>query len=227
VVAIPALGHCPAGAVTGTATPDLGGGLTDRASISATRWTPVNLTPAQLESLPIHMIVVGARSPAAVEQARTVLEDAVSLRSPPTTLSEFRASNSQKIRGYRQLANVVIVASLLIAGCSLAVAVAGSLAERKRPFSLLRLTGAPIGMLRRVITIESAAPLLITAALSAGSGLLAAQLFLRAQLSESMQSPGAAYYLLVVAGLGASLAIIASTLPLLTRMTGPETARNE
>jgi hypothetical protein len=31
----------------------------------------------------------------------------------------------------------------------------------------------------------------------------------------------------VLAGLAASLGIIASTFPLLTRITGPETARNE
>jgi hypothetical protein len=35
------------------------------------------------------------------------------------------------------------------------------------------------------------------------------------------------YYLVVLAGLLASLAVIASTLPLLNRITGPEVARNE
>jgi hypothetical protein len=35
------------------------------------------------------------------------------------------------------------------------------------------------------------------------------------------------YYLIVLAGLVASLGIIASILPLLQRITGPEVARNE
>jgi hypothetical protein len=35
------------------------------------------------------------------------------------------------------------------------------------------------------------------------------------------------YYLIVLVGLVASLGIIASTLPLLQRITGPEVARNE
>jgi hypothetical protein len=35
------------------------------------------------------------------------------------------------------------------------------------------------------------------------------------------------YYLIVLAGLVASLGIIASTLPLLQRITGPEVAWNE
>ena len=68
---------------------------------------------------------------------------------------------------------------------------------------------------------------MVTAAASIGAGLLAAHLFLRAQLHETLQPPGLEYYLVIVAGLLASLAVIASTLPLLNRITGPETARNE
>lgn len=45
--------------------------------------------------------------------------------------------------------------------------------------------------------------------------------------SETLRPPGAQYYLLVTAGLVASLAVIASTLPLLRRLTGLETARND
>jgi hypothetical protein len=56
---------------------------------------------------------------------------------------------------------------------------------------------------------------------------LAAQLFLTSQLHYSLRPPGVEYYLVVLAGLAASLGIIASTLPLLSRITGPETARNE
>jgi hypothetical protein len=41
------------------------------------------------------------------------------------------------------------------------------------------------------------------------------------QLGYSLRPPGTEYYIIVVAGLAASLAIIASTLPLLNRITGP------
>jgi hypothetical protein len=125
------------------------------------------------------------------------------------------------------LAEVAIIASLLIAACSLAVSVAGGLIDRKRPFSLLRLTGTPLGVLRRVVALEAALPLLLVAAAAAGTGLLAAHLFLRAQLNESLQPPEAGYYLAVAAGLSLALGIISATLPLLQRITGPETARNE
>ena len=59
----------------------------------------------------------------------------------------------------QDMTDVIIVASLIIAACSLAVNIAAGLGERKRPFSLLRLTGVPIGVLapdRR--TRECAAP---------------------------------------------------------------------
>ncbi len=38
--------------------------------------------------------------------------------------------------------------------------VAAGLADRKRPFSLLRLTGARLATLRRVVALEGAVPLL-------------------------------------------------------------------
>ena len=46
-------------------------------------------------------------------------------------------------------------------------------------------------MLRRVVTLEAAIPLFVAAAASAGVGLLAADLFLQAQLSVSLVGPAA------------------------------------
>jgi hypothetical protein len=228
LAAIPALGRCPLGAQAVTISPDYGGSFIHTSSMSDSTWPAARLSSAQLGDLPVRTVVVGTDgSAAAVEQARTVLEHAFAQTPAPMTLSEIQDRNSQQLNRYQQLANVVILTSLPIAGCSLAVSVAGGLAERRRPFSLLRLAGAPLGLLRRVITLEAAAPLLVSAVVSAGAGLLAAHLFLRAQLYETLQPPGAEYYGIVLAGLAASLAVIASTLPLLRRSTGPETARND
>jgi hypothetical protein len=226
---VPALGRCPAGADTVAIMLDYGGGVVDTSvPMSGITWPVAGVSAAQMQRLPVNTVVVGTdASTAAVEQARTVLELAHPATYPPMTLSELKADSSRRLNLYRRLADVVILASLPIAGCSLAVSVAGGLAERKRPFSLLRLTGTPLALLRRVVLMESAVPLLVTAAVSAGAGLLAAHLFLRAQLDETLQPPRAEYYLLVLAGIVASLAVIASTLPLLERIVGPETARNE
>jgi predicted lysophospholipase L1 biosynthesis ABC-type transport system permease subunit len=88
-----------------------------------------------------------------------------------------------------QLADVVILVSLPIAGCSLAVAVAAGLSERKRPFSVLRLTGVPVAMLRRVVALETVVPLFLAATVSIAVGFLAAQLFRHAQLDQTLVTP--------------------------------------
>jgi predicted lysophospholipase L1 biosynthesis ABC-type transport system permease subunit len=96
----------------------------------------------------------------------------------PDTLVDDPDSD-RLLAGYKQLADVVILVSLPIAGCSLAVAVAAGLADRRPPFSVLRLTGVPLAMLRRVVALETVVPLVLTAAVSIAIGFLAAALFLR------------------------------------------------
>lgn len=227
---VPALGHCPPGAAAVTINPDFGGsiGLNRTIPMSGHTWSAADVSAMQMQKLPIDTIVVATDgSSSAVEQARTVLERAYPVTIAPQTGTELQADNSRLLDDYRRLADVVILTSLPIAGCSLAVSVAAGLIERKRPFSLLRLAGTQLGVLRRVVALEAAVPLLITAAASMAAAFLAAQLFLRAQLHQTLQGPGLAYYLVLAAGLVASLAVIASTLPLLNRVTGPETARNE
>jgi hypothetical protein len=195
---------------------------------SSTTWDAAPIALDRLESLPMLAVVVPTDgSAAAIERARTLMETALPSAEMPGTEGEFRAAQAKQLIQWQQLANVVILTTLPIAGCSLAVSVAGGLSERKKPFSMLRLTGVRLEMLRRVIALESAVPLLAVAALATGMGFVTAQLFLRAQLGYNVRPPGAGYYVLVIGGLVASLGIIASTLPLLRRITGPETARNE
>jgi predicted lysophospholipase L1 biosynthesis ABC-type transport system permease subunit len=108
------------------------------------------------------IVIATDGSQAAVEQARTALENAHAYPSlgTPRTLGEVSAQLTGISNAYQQLVDVVILASLAIAGCTLAAGVAATLADRKRPFSLLRLTGARLGTLRRVVALESAVPLL-------------------------------------------------------------------
>jgi hypothetical protein len=82
-------------------------------------------------------------------------------------------------------------------------------------------------MLRRVVALEGAVPLLAVAAVAIGAGFGAAAMNTSLQQNRPMAPPGAAYYLIVAGGIGVALGIIAATFPLLTRITGPEVARNE
>ncbi|MEU7924190.1 FtsX-like permease family protein [Micromonospora sp. NPDC049107] len=195
----------------------------------ATVWPAASLTLDDLQRLPVLSVVVGTDGSAtAIEGVRTVLEVAFpTFWVGPNVPGDFESDFADTLRGWEQLANVIIVASLALGGCSLAVSVIGGLTERRRPFSLLRLSGAPVRVLRRVVALESAVPMLAVAAVAIGMGLLAGHLFLRAQMHYTLVAPPPRFALIVVVGLAACLGVIASTMPLLERVTGPETARSE
>jgi predicted lysophospholipase L1 biosynthesis ABC-type transport system permease subunit len=128
---------------------------------------------------------------------------------------------------YRQLADVVILVSLPVAGCTLAASIAAGLADRKRPFSMMRLAGAPLGGLQRVVALESAVPLLAVAAVAIGTGFGVSAMYATIQLAHSLVAPDTSYYLLTAGGIVVALGIIAATFPLLRRISGPEVTRNE
>ena len=227
---VPALGRCPAGA-TAAAVPEDGwdGPLSGLTSAGIT-WPAVNMPASRLDGLGVDSINVATNgSVAAIEQARTVLEDtpAYAAASAPTTIGDLIRQDNSSNEAYQQLANTVILVSLPIAGCTLAAAIAAGLADRKRPFSLLRLTGARLATLRRVVALESAVPLLAVAAVAIGTGFGAAAEYASVAQHYAMVAPGAAYYLITAGGILVSLGIIAATFPLLKRITGPEVARNE
>jgi FtsX-like permease family len=223
----PALGRCPAGAGAARVELRLGGAIIeDEAPMTSTTWPGADLTAEQLDSLPVVTVAVATDgSAASVERARTVLQRVLPGRIAPQTLAEIRALSVRDIDQLRHLVDVVLLASLCIAGCSLAVNVAGGLADRRRPFSMLRLTGVKPSTLRRVVAVEAVVPLLSGVVIATGAGLATAALFLRAQTSYGLQAPGRQFYALLAAGFLTSLAVIASTLPLLARTTGPEAAR--
>jgi hypothetical protein len=224
------LGSCPPGAAVAAVQADLQGlSSLNQATASAPVWGAAPYSPESLARLPLlSVVVVTDGSPAALETSRTMLEAAFpQARRAAGTDNDFQNDSTRSFTLFQQLAAVVILASLPIAGCSLAVSVAGGLTERKRPFSMLRLTGVRLAELRRVVLLESLVPLLTVAALAIGMGFLAAQLFLRSQLRYDLVAPSPSYYVLVVSGLALSVAIIVSTMPILRRITGPETARND
>ena len=226
----PALGRCPAGA-TAVAFP--ADGFNDTlfgVDTTGITWPAASVPATRLDSLGVDAINVATNGTVpAVEQARTVLENAPAYPAigAPPTIGELIARSNPANSGYQQLANTVILVSLPIAGCTLAAGVAAGLADRKRPFSLLRLTGARLAMLRRVVALESAVPLLAAAAVAIGTGFGATAMYASVEMQHPMVAPGAGDYLITAGGILAALGIITATFPLLARITGPEVARNE
>ncbi|HEY6279707.1 MAG TPA: FtsX-like permease family protein [Streptosporangiaceae bacterium] len=227
---VPALGRCPAGAATAAFPSDGFNGPLFSADATAITWPAANVPATRLDALGVDAINVGTNgSTSAVERARTVLENARAYPAVSTlsTIGDIVARDNSKNNDYQQLANVVILVSLPIAGCTLAAGIAAGLADRKRPFSLLRLTGARLATLRRVVALEGAVPLLSVAAVAIGTGFAGAAMFASEAQQHPMVAPGAAYYLLTAGGIVVALGIITATFPLLARITGPEVARNE
>jgi hypothetical protein len=230
LAAVPALGRCPAGAATAAFPSDGFHGLLFGIDATAITWPAANVPATRLNALGVDAINVATNGTVpAVERARTVLENARAYPavSTPSIESDIIAQDKSTNSDYQQLANVVILVSLPIVGCTLAAGIAAGLADRKRPFSLLRLTGARLAMLHRVVALEGAVPLLAVAAVAIGTGFGAAAMFASEAQQHPMVAPGAAYYLITAGGIAAALGIIAATFPLLARITGPEAARNE
>jgi hypothetical protein len=227
---VPALGRCPAGATAAMFPEDGFDGPLWGLSTTGITWPAVNIPATQLDTRGVDAIDVATNGTVgAIERVRTVLENArgYPVANAPSTLDDIVKQDRTANDAYRQLANTVILVSLPIAGCTLAAAIAAGLADRKRPFSLLRLTGARLAMLRRVVTLESAVPLFAVAAVAIGTGFGAAAEYASVAQNYHMVAPGAAYYLITAGGILVSLGIIAATFPLLKRITGPEVARNE
>jgi hypothetical protein len=227
---VPALGRCPAGAKAAAFPEDGFDGPLDATTSAGVTWPAVNVPASRLDALGVDAINVATNGSApAIEQARTVLENASAYPAlgPPSTLGDLIGQENSGNNAYQQLANTVILVSLPIAGCTLAASIAAGLADRKRPFSLLRLTGARLATLRRVVALESAVPLLAVAAVAIGTGFGAAAEYASVAMHYPMVAPGVAYYLVTAGGILVSLGIIAATFPLLARITGPEVARNE
>jgi hypothetical protein len=224
----PAIGRCAPGTAVASIGYFLSSFLGHKAHASSTTWPSSHLSAEEAARRPVDAVVVSTEgSSSAIERARTALERAFPYQGAAITIEALDPSTARLLAMIQDMADVIIVASLIIAACSLAVNIAAGLGERKRPFSLLRLTGVSTKLLHRVAVLESELPLLLVAAVSIVVGLVSAALYLHSQVGIAFRLPGGAYWVTVLAGLAASLAIIGSTFPLLNRMTGPEIARNE
>ncbi|MEP7022538.1 MAG: FtsX-like permease family protein [Actinomycetota bacterium] len=185
-----------------------------------------------LAGLPLVAVLVATGgNAAAIEQVRSILDaGGYGQVGPAITSADVNAASNQRLARLEQLANGALLITLIIAGCSLAVAVAGSLAERQRPFALLRLTGMRRSDLSRIVLAEAALPLLAMAVASVLLGFaVSAALLLAAGHGTHLtwKAPQPTYWAALGAGLATALLVVTATLPLLHRLTSPEAARFE
>jgi len=191
-----------------------------------------------LTTLPLQTVLVKVNNPATLERVRTYLAvnappqvggDANNSPTPPQTFGETLQIRTARAATFEKIVYAAIALTLIVAGCSLAVTVGGGLVDRKRPFTLLRVGGTPVGVLSRVVLFEAAVPLvaatLVAAAIAYGTSLMA---FLRlAPVGTAVPQLGRDYFTIMGIGLVIAFAVITVTLPLLRRMTAPSTVRFE
>jgi hypothetical protein len=192
-------------------------------------------TPAaagRLGGLYLDEMLIKTRDPATLEKIRTLLTSYTAQSGSgnvPQTFGEVSQARAILYSEIEQVTLAAVAVTLFVAGCSLAVAIGGGMLERKRPFTLLRLSGTPATVLYRVVLLESAVPLTMTAAVAAGAGFGAAVSVLRTLSADGLAIalPGHVYFATIGGGLAASLALILATLPLLRRITEPNNVRFE
>jgi hypothetical protein len=180
----------------------------------------------------LQSVLVRVASPAVLERVRTFLATHTpqsASGSAPRTFGEAVQARVAVGDTVQRLIDLAVALTLLVAGCSLAVAVGGGLVERKRPFTLMRVTGTPVAALYRVVLLEAVAPLVAAAVVAAGTAYLISALTLAKLAPKGTPLPGlgARYFLTMAGGLALSLAVIAATLPLLGRLTRPGSVRFE
>ena len=177
-------------------------------------------------------------SPATLERVRTYLAVNTpptesggqgSAPTPPRTFGETLDIRLARAATFEKIVYAAVALTLIVAGCSLAVAVGGGLVDRKRPFTLLRVSGTPVGVLSRVVLMEAAVPLvaatIVAAGIAYGTSVLA---FVRlAPAGTAIPQLGSDYYALMGIGLAVAFGVITVTLPLLRRMTSPGNVRFE
>ncbi len=192
----------------------------------------------KLSSLPLQTVLVRVNSPGTLERVRTYLavntppaesDGNGSAPTPPRTFGEVLGIRLDRAATFEKLVYAAVALTLIVAGCSLAVAVGGGLVDRKRPFTLLRVSGTPVSVLSRVVLMEAAVPLvaatIVAAGIAYGTSILA---FVRlAPVGTAVPQLGSDYYALMGIGLAAAFGVITVTLPLLRRMTTPGNVRFE
>ena len=125
-----------------------------------------------------------------------------------------------------QLQRLVWFFVLLVAACSLTVAMLAGVIERRRPFALLRASGLRLGELRQVVFLETAAAMLVTAAVGVGLGM--ATSYALALFGDMAWTwPDAGVFAMVGTGVLAALLLSTMALPLLDAATRHDAVRYE
>lgn len=131
------------------------------------------------------------------------------------------------IREFADLAYVGIGVTLFVAVASLIVSTIGGLMERRRSLYTLRLGGMRLAQLKRLVMVESAAPLLITSILSCSLGVWTGAVFTSTFSTTLKPVLTPTYFAIVGIGLAAAIIGIYLILPMVDKLTRVEANQTE
>ena len=182
--------------------------------------------------LHLQAVLIKVKGAGTLERVRTFLVTHTAQSASgtaPRTFGEAVQARQSVASTVQRLFDIAVVLTLVVAGCSLAVAVGGSLVERKRPFTLLRVTGTPTAALYRIVLLEAVFPLAAATIVAGSTAYVISVLTVQkmAPAGTPLPVPGLVYYITMAVGLVASLLVILASLPLLGRITGPSNVRFE
>jgi hypothetical protein len=189
------------------------GGISERAGLGDT-------------DLPISMVYIPTDgTPAAEHRVRTQAANLV-----PNALIHTQQDRIDTdgffFDSLEQLQRLVWSFVLVVAACSLTVGMLAGVIERLRPFALLRASGLRLGELRRVVFLETAAAMLVTAAVGVGLGM--ASSYALALFGDMAWTwPDAGVFAIVGVGVLAALLLSTVALPLLDAATRHDAVRYE
>src|SRR3984885_12345246 len=179
----------------------------------------------------LEAVLVRVRNSATLERVRTFLDTHTtqSGSNPPKTFGEAVQIRLAYADIVSRLVYIAVALTLLVAGCRLAVTVGGNLVERKRPFTLLRVSGTPTATLYRVVLLEAILPLAAATVVAAGTAYGISVLTVDRMAPAGTPTPtlGHVYFATMGVGLLISLLVILVTMPVLGRMTAPSNVRFE
>lgn len=171
------------------------------------------------------MLVETDGTAAVAERVRTAI--AVEFPSSWVRRTEELATAEPIYTEFGRVVNLGVMGTMLLAGCSLAVAVTTWVLERRRQFAQLRSAGMPVSGLRKLVLLQAAAPLVCVAIFSAALGIGVTQAILILIRASAVPLPDASLALVLTASVLGALLMVGMMLPAIERLTRPDGLRME
>ena len=142
-------------------------------------------------------------------------------------LADTKVSSVPQFAEVARIVGLGLIGSLLLAGCSLAVATMTGLLERRREFTFLRAAGMPVARLRVLVLLQAGVPLVVVSGFSALLGVVVAQAILRMATVAEVPMPDPSLVGVLGVSLAVAMAVVVATLPAVDGLTRPTSLRSE